>query len=98
MLKIPAGNGILDTENFLAENWQQASTRGVLQISLYPYFDNTYRSHGDGVITYKWELNKSRYQQALTIDTIAATVGMVARMATGLARGNHHYALAQDVL
>ena len=49
----------------------------------YKYWDITYQSHGDGVITYKWQLNKKRYQNHLNTLAVAATATTMG-IATGL--------------
>ena len=56
----------------------------------YQYWDVTYQSHGDGVITYEWALNEQRYNKH--VGTVATFAGAaVAGMAYGQMGGNHKY-------
>ena len=44
---------------------------------VYKHWDVYYESHGNGIITYRWEVNESRYQTELTLAaSIVATVGV----------------------
>ena len=62
----------------------------------YGYWDITYQSHGDGVITYSCDLNLHRYKQHL--NTLAtATTGAALGMAVGLGGGNKLCQRAKDL-
>lgn len=80
-------SGIIVGKLFIGYSFSESPTPGTRKdISgsfQYQYWDVTYKSHGDGVITYEWKLNEHRYNQHVgTVATVAAAA------AAGMAHGN----------